>query len=147
MFFMSVIILVTAYSVSRIFLDLHQIKYIKSTHISDDELNLIKLNQEYVEKSKLYNIEKLYLSIFNTVIKSSIIIIFLAFDGISLFGNISNIINIFTINIEVFNIILFIVILTLIDLPFSYYKIFFIEKPMDSIDSQNYYFLKILSCL
>ena len=128
MFFMSVIILVAAYSVSRILLDLHQIKYIKSTHISDDELNLIKLNQEYVEKSKLYNIEKLYLSIFNTVIKSSIIIIFLAFDGISLFGNISNIINIFTINIEVFNIILFIVILTLIDLPFSYYKIFFIEN-------------------
>jgi STE24 endopeptidase len=128
MFFMSVIILVTAYSVSRILLDLHQIKYIKSTHISDDELNLIKLNQEYVEKSKLYNIEKLYLSVFNTVIKSSIIIIFLAFDGISLFGNISNIINIFTINIEVFNIILFIVILTLIDLPFSYYKIFFIEN-------------------
>ena len=120
MFFMSVIILVAAYSVSRILLDLHQIKYIKSTHISDDELNLIKLNQEYVEKSKLYNIEKLYLSIFNTVIKSSIIIIFLAFDGISLFGNISNIINIFTINIEVFNIILFIVILTLIDLPFSF---------------------------
>jgi len=128
MFFMSVIILVAAYSVSRIFLDLHQMKYIKSTHISDDELNLIKLNQEYVEKSKLYNIEKLYLSIFNTVIKSSIIIIFLAFDGISLFGNISKIINIFTINIEVFNIILFIVILTLIDLPFSYYKIFFIEN-------------------
>ena len=128
MFFMSVIILVAAYSVYRILLDLHQIKYIKSTHISDDELNLIKLNQEYVEKSKLYNIEKLYLSVFNTVIKSSIIIIFLAFDGISLFGNISNIINIFTINIEVFNIILFIVILTLIDLPFSYYKIFFIEN-------------------
>ena len=125
---MSVIILVTAYSVSRILLDLHQIKYIKSTHISDDELNLIKLNQEYVEKSKLYNIEKIYLSVFNTVIKSSIIIIFLTFDGISLFGNISNIINIFTINIEVFNIILFIVILTLIDLPFSYYKIFFIEN-------------------
>ena len=128
MFFMSVIILVAAYSVSRILLDLHQIKYIKSTHISDDELNLIKLNQEYVEKSKLYNIEKLYLSVFNTVIKSSIIIMFLTFDGISLFGNISNIINIFTINIEVFNIILFIVILTLIDLPFSYYKIFFIEN-------------------
>ena len=128
MFFMSVIILVSAYSVSRILLDLHQIKYIKSTHISDDELNLIKLNQEYVEKSKLYNIEKIYLSVFNTVIKSSIIIMFLTFDGISLFGNISNIINIFTINIEVFNIILFIVILTLIDLPFSYYKIFFIEN-------------------
>jgi STE24 endopeptidase len=119
---------VTIYSISRILLDLHQIAYIESTPISDNELNLIKLNQEYVEKSKLYNIEKLYLSIFNTVIKSSIIIIFLAFDGISLFGNISNIINIFTINIEVFNIILFIVILTLIDLPFSYYKIFFIEN-------------------
>ena len=91
-------------------------------------LNLIKLNQEYVEKSKLYNIEKLYLSIFNTVIKSSIIIIFLAFDGISLFGNISNIINIISVNTEVFNIILFIVILTLIDLPFSFYKTFFIEN-------------------
>ena len=60
MFFISVIILVTIYSISRILLDLHQIAYIESTPISDNELNLIKLNQEYVEKSKLYNIEKDY---------------------------------------------------------------------------------------
>ena len=128
MFFISVIILVTIYSVFRILLDLHQIKYIQSTHISDNELNLIKLNQEYADKSKLYNIEKLYLSIFSTVIKSLIIIIFLASNGMFIFEDISNIINIFTINSEVFNIILFIVILTLIDLPFSYYKVFFIEN-------------------
>ena len=128
MFFISVIILVTIYSISRILLDLHQIAYVKSTPISDNELNLIKLNQEYVEKSKLYNIEKLYLSVFSTAIKSLIIIIFLAFDGISIFENISNITNIFIINTEVFNIILFMITLTLIDLPFSYYKIFFIEN-------------------
>ena len=128
MFFISVIILVTIYSISRILLDLHQIAYIKSTPISDNELNLIKLNQEYVEKSKLYNIEKLYLSVFSTAIKSLIIIIFLAFDGISILENISNIANIFIINTEVFNIILFMITLTLIDLPFSYYKIFFIEN-------------------
>ena len=128
MFFISVIILVTIYSISRILLDLHQIAYIKSTPISDNELNLIKLNQEYVEKSKLYNIEKLYLSVFSTATKSLIIIIFLAFDGISILENISNIANIFIINTEVFNIILFMITLTLIDLPFSYYKIFFIEN-------------------
>ena len=128
MFFISVIILVAAYSVARILLDLHQIKYIKSTRISNDELNLIKLNQEYAKKSKLYNIEKLSLSVFNTAIKSLIIIMFLAFDGISLFQNISNSINIISVNTEVFNIILFIVILTLIDLPFSFYKTFFIEN-------------------
>tara|TARA_B110000858_G_C17731253_1_gene440211 strand:- start:6 stop:1235 length:1230 start_codon:yes stop_codon:yes gene_type:complete len=128
MFFISVIILVTIYSISRILLDLHQIAYIESTPISDNELNLIKLNQEYVEKSKLYNIEKLYLSVFSTATKSLIIIIFLAFDGISIFENISNITNIFIINTEVFNIILFMITLTLIDLPFSYYKIFFIEN-------------------
>ena len=128
MFFISVIILVTIYSISRILLDLHQIAYIESTPISDNELNLIKLNQEYVEKSKLYNIEKLYLSVFSTAIKSLIIIIFLAFDGISILENISNIANIFIINTEVFNIILFMITLTLIDLPFSYYKIFFIEN-------------------
>jgi len=128
MFFISVIILVTIYSISRILLDLHQIAYIESTPISDNELNLIKLNQEYVEKSKLYNIEKLYLSVFSTATKSLIIIIFLAFDGISILENISNIANIFIINTEVFNIILFMITLTLIDLPFSYYKIFFIEN-------------------
>ena len=128
MFFISVIILVTIYSISRILLDLHQIAYVKSTPISDNELNLIKLNQEYVEKSKLYNIEKLYLSVFSTATKSLIIIIFLAFDGISILENISNIANIFIINTEVFNIILFMITLTLIDLPFSYYKIFFIEN-------------------
>ena len=116
MFFISVIILVAAYSVARILLDLHQIEYIKSTRISNDELNLIKLNQEYAKKSKLYNIEKLSLSVFNTAIKSLIIIMFLAFDGISLFQNISNSINIISVNTEVFNIILFIVIL---NKPFS----------------------------
>ena len=128
MFFISVIILVTIYSISRILLDLHQIMYIKSTPISDSELNLIKLNQEYVEKSKLYNIEKLYLSVCNTTTKSLIIIMFLAFDGMSIFENLSNITNIFIINNEIFNVILFMIILTLIDLPFSYYKIFFIEN-------------------
>ena len=144
MFFISVIILVTIYSVFRILLDLHQIKYIQSTHISDNELNLIKLNQEYVDKSKLYNIEKLYLSIFSTVIKSLIIIIFLASNGMFIFEDISNIVNVFTINAEVFNIILFIVILTLIDLPFSYYKIFFIENNYGFNRQSKLLFLKDL---
>ena len=84
MFFMSIIFLVISYTLFKIFLDIHQIKYIKSTHVSEDELSSINLTQKYVEKSKLYNIEKLHISIFSTLIQSFVIIIFLSFDGVSL---------------------------------------------------------------
>ena len=108
MFFMSIMFLVISYSLFKILLDLHQIKYIKSTHISDDELRVINLTQEYAEKSKLYNTEKLYISIFNTLIQSFVIIVFLSFDGISILTKATDIINVFAFNPEVINIILFI---------------------------------------
>ena len=128
MFFMSIMFLVISYSLFKILLDLHQIKYIKSTHISDDELRVINLTQEYAEKSKLYNTEKLYISIFNTLIQTFVIIVFLSFDGISILAKATDIINVFAFNPEVINIILFIIFLTLIGLPVSYYKTFIIEK-------------------
>ena len=128
MLFMSIMFLVISHSLFKILLDLHQIKYIKSTHISDDELRVINLTQEYAEKSKLYNTEKLYISIFNTLIQSFVIIVFLSFDGISILTKATDIINVFAFNPEVINIILFIIFLTLIGLPVSYYKTFIIEK-------------------
>ena len=128
MFFMSIIFLVISYTLFKIFLDIHQIKYIKSTHVSEDELSSINLTQKYVEKSKLYNIEKLHISIFSTLIQSFVIIIFLSFDGVSLLAKVTDIINIFIFNPEAINIILFIILLTVIGLPISYYKTFIIEK-------------------
>ena len=128
MFFMSIIFLVISYALFKIFLDIHQIKYIKSTHVSEDELSSINLTQKYVEKSKLYNIEKLHISIFSTLIQSFVIIIFLSFDGASLLAKVTDVINIFIFNPEAINIILFIILLTIIGLPISYYKTFIIEK-------------------
>ena len=128
MFFISIIILIISYSIFKIFLDIHQIKYIRSSQITDEELESINLTQEYVKKSKAYNIEKLNMSVFNTLIKSTMIIIFLSFDGMSILMKITALVNIFSFNIEIVNIILFIIFLTLIDLPISYYKTFVIEK-------------------
>ena len=59
MFYISIIILIISYSIFKIFLDIHQIKYIRSSQITDEELESINLTQEYVKKSKAYNIEKL----------------------------------------------------------------------------------------
>ena len=125
---MSIIFLVISYSLFKILLDLHQIKYIKSTYISDNELRAINLTQEYAEKSRLYNTEKLYISILNTFIQSFVIIIFLSFDGIFILEKVANIVNIFALNPELINIMLFTIFLTSIGLPVSYYKTFIIEK-------------------
>ena len=60
MFFISIIILIISYSIFKIFLDIHQIKYIRSSQITDEELESINLTQEYVKKSKAFyaNIHK-----------------------------------------------------------------------------------------
>ena len=128
MFFTSIVVLIISYSVFKIFLDLHQIQYIKSTLITDEELKSINLDQDYVIKSKAYNIKKLYISVFNTLIKSLFIMIFLSFNGMSVLIEATAYVNVFLFNDEVVNIILFIIFLTLIDLPTSYYKTFVIEK-------------------
>ena len=128
MFFTSIVVLIISYSVFKIFLDLHQIQYIKSTLISDEELKSINLDQDYVIKSKSYNIKKIYISVFNTLIKSLFIMIFLSFNGMSVLIEATAYVNVFLFNDEVVNIILFIIFLTLIDLPTSYYKTFVIEK-------------------
>ena len=128
MFFTSIVVLIISYSVFKIFLDLHQIQYIKSTLITDEELKSINLDQDYVIKSKAYNIKKLYISVFNTLIKSLFIMIFLSFNGMSVLMEATAYVNVFLFNTEVVNIILFIIFLTLIDLPTSYYKTFVIEK-------------------
>ena len=128
MFFTSIVVLIISYSVFKIFLDLHQIQYIKCTLITDEELKSINLDQNYVIKSKAYNIKKLYISVFNTLIKSLFIMIFLSFNGMSVLIEATAYVNVFLFNAEVVNIILFIIFLTLIDLPTSYYKTFVIEK-------------------
>ena len=128
MFFTSIVVLIISYSVFKIFLDLHQIQYIKSTQITDEELKSINLDQDYVIKSKAYNIKKLYISVFNTLIKSLFIMMFLSFNGMSVLIEATAYVNVFLFNTEVVNIILFIIFLTLIDLPTSYYKTFVIEK-------------------
>ena len=128
MFFTSIVVLIISYSVFKIFLDLHQIQYIKSTLITDEELKSINLDQDYVIKSKAYNIKKLYISVFNTLIKSLFIMIFLSFNGMSVLIEATAYVNVFLFNAEVINIILFIIFLTLIDLPTSYYKTFVVEK-------------------
>lgn len=127
MFFVIVIILIISYSVIKVLLDIHQIKYINSIDISDDELKSLNLNSDYAKKSILYNTDKLFLSIINTSMKSLIIILFLIFDGIIIVENISSAINIFEFNKDFINIMVFIIAMTLIDLPLSYYKIFSIE--------------------
>ena len=67
------------YILLKIALDIHQIQYIKTTRISNDELDLFSIDSNYIKKSISYNTDKLSASIANTLLSGMIIIYFVFF--------------------------------------------------------------------
>ncbi len=61
-------LLLTIYTMCKLLLDLHQINYIKSISISEQEIDRLSIDQNFIDKSNSYAIHKLYLSIFSTLI-------------------------------------------------------------------------------
>jgi len=116
------------YILLKISLDIHQIQYIKSAKISNDELDLFSIDSRYVEKSISYNIDKLSASILNTIISGTILMYFVFFGGIDHLSTIIKDENIFQLNTDLLTIILFIFIMSLVNMPLDVYKTFYIEE-------------------
>ena len=70
------------YFITKFALDAIQMKYIKSMKITESELNVLKLNRQHLEKSALYNTDKLIISMLNLVVQIFIIYIFLFGGGL-----------------------------------------------------------------
>ncbi len=122
------------YFITKFALDAIQMKYIKSMKITESELNVLKLNRQHLEKSALYNTDKLIISMLNLVVQIFIIYIFLFGGGLDyLSGIIASLYSKETfflsfVNPELLIIIIFFLILSILEIPITLYKIFVIEE-------------------
>ncbi len=122
------------YFLTKFALDAIQIKYIKNMRVTENELNMLNLDKPHLEKSNLYNVDKIIISIINLIIQILLIYIFLFGGGTDyLFKIVYNMYQqdsfLFAfINQELFILLAFFFIITVIGIPISYYKIFFIEE-------------------
>ncbi|MEC8996514.1 MAG: hypothetical protein VYA22_02635, partial [Pseudomonadota bacterium] len=102
--------------------------------ITESELNVLKLNRQHLEKSALYNTDKLIISMLNLVVQIFIIYIFLFGGGLDyLSGIIASLYSKETfflsfVNPELLIIIIFFLILSILEIPITLYKIFVIEE-------------------
>lgn len=116
------------YILLKIALDIHQIQYIKTTRISNDELDLFSIDSNYIKKSISYNTDKLSASIVNTLLSGMIIIYFVFFGGIDDLSKLMSGLNLFQLNDDLLIIIAFIIIMSLVNIPLDIYKTFYIEE-------------------
>jgi STE24 endopeptidase len=116
------------YILLKIALDIHQIQYIKTTKISNDELDLFSIDSNYIKKSISYNTDKLSASIVNTLISGMIIIYFVFFGGVDDLSKLMSGLNLFQLNDDLLIIIAFIIIMSLVNIPLDIYKTFYIEE-------------------
>ena len=128
MVYLFILLIVSSYILLKIILDIHQIHYIKNAKASKEELDDFSINDEYFRKSNLYNIDKLILSIIGVTISGILIIYFIYLGGISSFGMIASHINFLDLDSELFNIVSFFILLTIINIPISLYRTFYIEE-------------------
>ena len=122
-----IIILLMVYGGTKLFLDLHQINYIRKSSISEKDMGVLNIDSNYIAKSNSYNIDKLKFSIVNTIISITIVCILLFFHGISFIASSAKAINFWIINSELTTILLFFTLMTLINIPLNYVKVFFLE--------------------
>ena len=71
-----IISIISAYVVTKLFLDINQINYINNTKTSNKELTELNLTNDYIATSNSYNIEKLYLSVASLIIQILIVLFF-----------------------------------------------------------------------
>ncbi len=137
-----ILFLLFIYSICKLTLDIYQIKFISSTYVSDNEMNKLGVNKDFVAKSNYYNIEKLKISIVSTMISISIIYFILFLSGLDVLNYYSLILSNNMLNQELIIIILFYLAITLINLPINFYKTFVIEEKFGFNKSSKKLFIK-----
>lgn len=134
--------LIIIYGISKIALDLYQIKFISSVSITDQEMTKLSIDDDFVNKSNEYNNEKLKVSIFASGLSLIITYLIIFATGMDLIRSLSELIPISFINNDLKIILVFYLVLTLLNLPISYYKTFIVEQKFGFNKSTKNLFLK-----
>ena len=134
--------LIIIYGISKIALDLYQIKFISSVSITDQEMTKLSIDDDFVNKSNEYNNEKLKVSIFASGLSLIITYLIIFATGMDLIRSLSELIPISFINNDLKIILVFYLVLTLLNLPISYYKTFIVEQKFGFNKSTKNLFFK-----
>ena len=123
-----IIILMTTFVICKLSLDMHQINYIKNLSISDEEMNKLKVDQDFIEKSNSYATHKLYLSTASTLITIIFVFFVLLSDGFNKMHFFSEHIGLNVIGANLATILIFYIMFSIINIPSLYFKTFYIEE-------------------
>ena len=123
-----ILFLVIIYSICKLTLDIYQMKFISSAHVSDGEMNKLGIDKEFVDRSNCYNIEKLKISMVSTVIGISVICFIIFLSGLDVLNYYSSTITNNIFDKELLVIIIFYLTITLVNLPINCYKTFVLEE-------------------
>tara|TARA_B100000965_G_scaffold371486_1_gene360485 strand:- start:406 stop:1626 length:1221 start_codon:yes stop_codon:yes gene_type:complete len=134
--------LIIIYGISKIALDLYQIKFISSVSVTDQEMTKLSIDHDFLNKSNEYNNEKLKVSIFASGLSLVITYLIIFATGMDLIRSLSESIPISFINNDLKIILVFYLALTLINLPISYYKTFIVEQKFGFNKSTKNLFFK-----
>ena len=134
--------LIIIYGISKIALDLYQIKFISSVSVTDQEMTKLAIDDDFLNKSNEYNNEKLKVSIFASGLSLIITYLIIFATGMDLIRSLSESIPISFINNDLKIILVFYLALTLINLPISYYKTFIVEQKFGFNKSTKNLFFK-----
>ena len=134
--------LIIIYGISKIALDLYQIKFISSVSVTDQEMTKLSIDDDFLNKSNEYNNEKLKVSIFASGLSLIITYLIIFATGMDLIRSLSESIPISFINNDLKIILVFYLALTLINLPVSYYKTFIVEQKFGFNKSTKNLFFK-----
>ena len=134
--------LMIIYGISKIALDLYQIKFISSVSVTDQEMTKLSIDDDFLNKSNEYNNEKLKVSIFASGLSLIITYLIIFATGMDLIRSLSESIPISFINNDLKIILVFYLALTLINLPISYYKTFIVEQKFGFNKSTKNLFFK-----
>ena len=134
--------LIIIYGISKIALDLYQIKFISSVSVTDQEMTKLAIDDDFLNKSNEYNNEKLKVSIFASGLSLIITYLIIFATGMDLIRSLSESIPISFINNDLKIILVFYLVLTLINLPINYYKTFIVEQKFGFNKSTKNLFFK-----
>ncbi|MBS82719.1 MAG: hypothetical protein CMD65_01120 [Gammaproteobacteria bacterium] len=123
-----IIFTILFYFLVKFFLDIIQIEYIKKVQIKSDELTMLNLNNDFIQKSNSYNTDKLFLSVINLFIQMFILVLFLFGGGIDYISNFVRSTSINFINFDLQIILIFFIIINIVNIPLSMYKTFIVEE-------------------
>ncbi len=120
-------LLLTIYTMCKLSLDVHQINYIKGISISEQEIDRLSIDQNFIDKSNSYAIHKLYLSIFSTLITVIFVYLILLADGFYIMSSLSEDIGFNVIGENLAIIFIFYILFSSIMIPLNYLRTFYIE--------------------